>query len=234
MRSAIRTSALCSLIAVSMVASNALAITDPSQQPQPNNGNVVVMGQPQQGQPVQQGPVQQPPPQRMGVWLQARAGGGVEFMGGTQGNAFGSIAAGYIRPEGFGVTLYGAGRYMFSPVCNSVDVSRGCTSSTGAGLLDVEIGIVGRYTALPQSRLHPIAELGGQIHIMPFENGFGFGYGGQLAAGIEFDLTESLSFDVLARGQLFYAYFARAGSAADVGGFLGFRIEPVVGLTLYF
>jgi hypothetical protein len=212
-----------------MVASSALAITDPSQQPQPNNGNVVVMGQ-----PVQQGPVQQPPPQRMGVWLQARAGGGIEFMGGTQGNAFGSIAAGYIRPEGFGVTLYGAGRYMFSPVCNSLDVGRGCTSSTGAGLLDVEIGIVGRYTALPQSRLHPIAELGGQIHIMPFENGFGFGYGGQLAAGIEFDLTESLSFDVLARGQLLYAYFARAGSAADVGGFLGFRIEPVLGLTLYF
>lgn len=231
MRSAIRTSALCSFVAASMVASSALAITDPSTQPQPNNGNTVVMGQPQQGQPVQQGPVQQPPPQRMGIWLQARAGGGVEFMGGTQGNAFGSIAAGYIRPEGFGVTLYGAGRYMFSPVCNT-DATRGCTGS--GGLLDVEIGIVGRYTALPQSRLHPIAELGGQIHIMPFENGFGFGYGGQLAAGIEFDLTESLSLDVLARGQLLYAYFARAGSASDVGGFLGFRIEPVVGLTLYF
>lgn len=231
MRSAIRTSALCSFVAASMVASSALAITDPSQQP--NNGNVVVMGQPQQGQPMQQGPVQQPPPQRLGFWLQARAGGGVQFLGGTQGNAFGSVAFGYIRPEGFGVTVYGTGRYMFSPVCNS-DVSNGCTSRVGAGLLDVEIGVIGRYTALPQSRLHPIAELGGQIHIMPFENGFGFGYGGQLAAGIEFDLTESLSFDVLARGQLFYAYFARAGSAADVGGFLGFRIEPVVGLTLYF
>jgi hypothetical protein len=214
-----------------MVASSALAITDPSQQPQqppPNGGNTVVMGQPNQG--MQQGPVQQPPPQRMGFWLQARAGGGVQFMGGTQGNAFGSIAAGYIRPEGFGVTLYGAGRYIFSPVCNSGGVN--CTGS--GGLLDVEIGIVGRYTALPQSRLHPIAELGGQIHILPFENGFGFGYGGQLAAGIEFDLTESLSLDVLARGQIMYAYFARGPGVADVGGFLGGRIEPVVGLTLYF
>jgi hypothetical protein len=225
MRSAIRTSALCSFIAISIVASSALAITDPAQ-PQPNNGSVVVMGQPQQG------PVQPPPPPRLGLWLQARAGGGIQFLGGTQGNAFGTLAAGYIRPEGFGVTLYGTGRYIFSPVCSSV--GGGCTSASGAGLLDIELGVVGRYTALPQSRLHPVAEVGGQIHILPFESGLGFGYGGQLAAGIEFDLTESLSFDVLARAQLFYAYFARAGFLTDVGGFLGFRIEPVLGLTLYF
>jgi hypothetical protein len=223
MRSAIRTSALCSFVAVSIVASSALAITDPAQ-PQPNNGSVVVMGQPQQGQPVQQGPVQPPPPPRLGLWLQARAGGGIQFLGGTRGNAFGTLAAGYIRPEGFGVTLYGTGRYIFSPVCGSS--YSGCTSASGAGLFDLEIGVVGRYTALPQSRVHPVAEAGGQIHIM-YESGFMFGWGLQLAAGVEFDLTESLSFDVLARGQLVIPYFGAIGD-------LGLRLEPVLGLTLYF
>lgn len=232
MRSAIRASALCSFAAVSVLAGNALAITDPAQQPQdPNAGQPVVMGQPQQGaqpgmQPgMQQGPVQQPPPQRMGVWIQARAGGGVQFMGGTQGNAFGSIAAGYIRPEGFGVTIYGAGRYIFSPVCNGV------CNDTG-GFLDIELGIVGRYTALPQARLHPIAELGAQVHIMPSAS-FGLGAGVQLAGGIEFDLTESLSLDLLLRGQFLWATYGER-SRGFPGEFLGGRIEPVVGLTLYF
>jgi hypothetical protein len=227
MRSALRASALSSFIMVSTVAGAAHAITDPAQSPQqpPPNG-AVVMGQPgQPGQPVQ---LQQPPPQRMGVWLQARAGGGIEFLGGTRGNAFASVAGGYVLPQGIGFTVYGGGRYLFAPICDSV--SR-CTGPAGSGVLDIEIGLVLRYTALPDARLHPVGEIGGQVHILPAPNAFGIGYGGQVAAGIEFDLTASLSFDVLARAQLLVAGWDNRSAISDM---LGVRIEPVLGLTYYF
>jgi hypothetical protein len=219
-----RAAALSSFVIVSLSAASALAITDPSQPPE---GTAVVMGQPPpppQGAPAQ---VMGAPPPRIGAWLQARAGGGLQFMGGTQGNAFGSLAGGYVLPQGVGFTGYGSARYLFSPTCSGAN----CTGAAGAGYLDIELGLILRYTALPQARLHPVGEIGGQIHVMPAGRAFGLGYGGQLAAGIEFDLTDSLSLDALARGQVFVTAWSNSSGIPDL---IGVRIEPVVGLTYYF
>lgn len=225
-------SSVVGFVATLSMGATSFAITDPSQAPPPppNQGGPVVMTQPTQAPPNGQVQVQQPPPQRLGLWAQARAGGGIDFFGGTHGSAMVQVGGGYITPQGFGITLYGSGRYMFSSPCSSPTSMTGCASN--GGLLDIDIGIVARYTALPQARFHPVAEIGGQIHVMPGENYFGFGYGGQLSLGGEFDLTDSLSLDVLLRGQLFYAAFA-SRSLADWGA-LGLRIEPMVGLTYYF
>jgi hypothetical protein len=220
MQRASRAAALSSFVILSLSAASAEAITDPSQSP---DGTAVLVGQPSPPPPNQ--PMMAPPP-RIGAWLQARAGGGLQFMGGTQGNAFGSLAGGYVMPNGVGFTGYGGARYLFSPTCNG-----GCTGPAGAGYLDIELGLILRYTALPQARLHPVGEIGGQIHVMPAQQAFGLGYGGQLAAGIEFDLTDSLSFDALLRGQVLVTAW---NNSSRVGDIIGFRVEPVVGLTYYF
>lgn len=249
MRTVLRSSILSSSLAFALVASSAHAITDPAQSPQQPppqqtnpDGSAVVMSQPgqQPGQPVM---MQQPPPQRMGVWAQARLGGGVEWHGthvdgsgtvqtGPRGNAFAMIAGGYQLPNRIGFSVYGGGRYLFSRIC---DGNRRCTGDPGTGVLDIEIGLLIRYTALEQSRLHPVAEIGGQIHIMPAPQAFGFGYGGQLSAGIEFDVTSNFSIDAMLRGQLFLSGWGTTvrGSAYDVDGLFGFRIEPMLGATLY-
>jgi hypothetical protein len=221
-------SSIAGFLVTTSLAATSFAITDPAQAPPPpNQGQApVVMTQQQQPMP-NQVQVQQPPPPRLGLWAQGRVGGGIDFFGGAHGAALGQVGGGYITPNGVGITIYGAGRYMFSPPC-----ALGTCASTNGGLLDIEIGIVARYTALPQARLHPVAELGAQLHLMPGENHFGVGYGGQLAVGAEFDLTDSLSLDVLARAQLFYAQF-RSPTHTDFA-LIGFRIEPMLGLTYYF
>ena len=223
-------SSVFGFMATLTIASTSFAITDPSQPqqppPPPNQGGPVVMTQQPNQPPANQVQMQQAPPQRLGLWAQARAGGGIDFFGGTHGAAMVQIGGGYITPQGFGLTLYGSGRYMFGSPCNGV------LCASNGGLLDIDIGIVARYTALPQARLHPVAELGVQIHVMPGDNYFGFGYGGQIALGGEFDLTDSLSLDILLRGQLLYAGFA-SRTLSDFG-LLGLRVEPMIGLTYYF
>jgi hypothetical protein len=231
MHTALRPNVLCSFFVATAIAGSAHAITDPAQSPPPPNGNVVVMGQAGvQQQPVQV--VQPPPPPRLGIWAQGRIGGGLEWHGlvgpgtaGARGNAFAMIAGGYTMPNGVGFSLYGGGRYLFSPICDNV---RNCTGAPGSGVVDVEIGILVRYTALAQARLHPIAEAGGQIHILPIAAGLGFGYGGQLSLGLEFDVTANFSIDLLARGQLFVT-----GWPTPMRDLLGFRVEPMLGATLY-
>jgi hypothetical protein len=230
MRTALRASALSSFALTSALAGSAHAITDPSQpQQDPNQGNVVVMGQPGQPAPGQPAVVQQPPPPRLGIWGQLRAGGGVEFHGlpGPRGNAFGMLAGGYNLPSGVGFSLYAGGRYLFNRIC---DGDGDCTGPDGSGVLDIEVGLLLRYTAFPQSRLHPVGEIGGQIHILPAPAAFGIGYGAQAGVGLEFDLTPSISFDAMLRGQLFVTGWSNASRVNDL---LGVRVEPMIGMTLY-
>ncbi|MDP3273730.1 MAG: hypothetical protein Q8Q09_00950 [Deltaproteobacteria bacterium] len=197
----------CIFAAVSCASLSAFAIADPNDP----NAQVQVQQQPvqQQQQPVM---VEQPAP-RLGVWGQARAIGGVQFGPGIQGTSALELGIGYIQPSGVSYTGYLDLGYIFGPFA-------GYNGRIG-GLL--------RYTAMPQVRLHPVGEIGLEAELTLGNNFLDLGASVTLGAGIELDLTNSLSLDIMARGHIGYMFTSRS-----VPNFIFGRIEPMIGLTLYF
>jgi hypothetical protein len=236
MQSIGRASAFALCLATSLAASGALAADDPyAQQPQPQYQApppVVMGGTAQAGQPVQPQPVQPATNQEehAGIYFQGRLGPSIPLLGPlAAAGAIGGTASGIVgfqAREGYGAGIELGGRAHF-----------GSSSAWG-----FHAAATFRYTALPELAIHPFAEFSFGLQVLGVSHDVrggeaAVGYYLSGALGLEYDLTSSLSLDLLVRADLLPSGSAWGSSSTvpTAGGNRVFDvpISPMVGLTLY-
>jgi hypothetical protein len=243
MRSTLRASASVLSFGLALAASPVLAADDPYAPPPPVTYQapppVTYQAPPpvtyQQPPPVayQAPPVAQPVPQQQqpghaGIFFRGRLGPSFPTLGplasaGAPGGAISGVL-GFQAREGYSGAIEVGGRTHFGD---------------GGGAFGLHGALTLRYTALPALAIHPVIEgtAGYQYFYVWHSNagtgGDSFNYYLSGALGLEYDLTPSLSIELLVRGDLLPSGVAWGGSPPSSAWAIDLAITPVLGVSLY-